>query len=124
MIDNRQDFSELVKRYETITLKEIEDAMPLSLFSGGVAAKHLTDFGTLNWTLCKTAAILYQIETGDNIYFSPPLICEYCFYNSEFGCQEEGENENSYNRILDAKTPEELLEAFRERAKLMRRKYL
>lgn len=124
MINNMEAFVKLIERYETITLQEIEDVMPVTVFYGEYASKALTGFGTLSCTLCKAAfEISQEDEQTINSNF-PPSNCIYCVYGSSWGCQEKGENEDNYNAILDARNPKQLLEAFRERAKLMRRKYL
>lgn len=124
MKNNMETFVKLIERYETITLQEIKDVMPVTKFYGEYASKTLTGFGTLNCTLCKAAFEISQENKPDINSHLPPSNCIYCVYETDWGCQEEGENEKSYYAIIDASCPEELLEAFRNRAKLMRRKYL
>ena len=102
---NLKEFKALIKRYETITLDEIEECVKVYYFFNDEIAQALTGFGvTETCTLC--LAVNHK--------------CKYCvFYAGSDYCMQE-ENEETYYRIAYAKTPRELLSAFRARAKHMK----
>jgi len=109
MNHNKKEFVELVEKYESLTIGEIEDAWVNNSWasSGHDTAKQLTGFGgPFSCTLC--VAITRN--------------CDGCVYGKRYGCL-SGKNKKSYDDIDDAESPRKLLNAFRRRAKHMRRSY-
>ena len=118
---NLKAAEKLAKRYESITLDEIKNAKPdpdLWSMAGpmDVVAAILTGFGRSNiCTLCKATGKvqgLYHKESQ----------CSECIHGGENGGNAcvLGESKNSYEAIENSQTPEELLVAFKERAKYLR----
>ena len=103
-IKNLKEFRELRKRYETITLKEIENVF--EIYQSGWASKILTGFGYVDTcTLCKNA-IQHK--------------CEGCIYKVITGkCCSRGMQFETYMKIRRANTPKELFDAYKARAKYM-----
>ena len=97
---NIKEARSLIKRYETITLEEIHGAF-VSEKNTYIAKKLLTGFGSLG-----TCTLCIRVSS----------LCYDCIYEREKACM-YGNNEKTYNAIENAKTPEELLEAYRNRAK-------
>jgi hypothetical protein len=101
---NLKQFIALKERYESITLEDIKE----------VAGE---------------GAVTYEIKkalTGFGNNFTCSLCCVRCYecvYNigQSFrgGLCTSGNNEHTYNLLEDAKTPEDLLQAYRLRAKHM-----
>ncbi len=90
---NIKEAKELVDRYESITLEEIKNNFD---------PEELTGFG--NAFSCILCLAVKK--------------CKYCIYVS--GCV-DGKNEKSYDRIYYAYTPTKLRNAFRARAKHIRK---
>ncbi len=106
---NIKEFQALVKRYETITLEEIENAW--GKYSDGVARK-LTGFGLYSTcTLCLAVERTWQNDA-----------CSDCVYGEYLGCTRKN-NLNTYYAFLELETPEQLLTAFRNRAEHLRKTY-
>lgn len=107
---NIKEFQALVKRYETISLNEIEEnwdeEYPVN------TAKQLTGYGS-NST-CSLCKVINASAWGYE--------CDDCVYGYSYGCVNL-DNEKSYIAILNAKTPIGLLRAFRKRAKHLRKNY-
>lgn len=104
---NLKEFKALIKCYESITLEEIKKESKYLDFIDSDMANELTGFGNSDdCSLCKV------IDWGNN--------CDECIYyiltRSSCNC---GINFKTYRGIADAKTPLELLNAFRARAKHM-----
>jgi hypothetical protein len=126
MIKNKKEFKELVERYETIGLDEINEEWYSEISSidnthSKRVAKLLTGFGsTKTCSLCKKVKM--QLWETPN--------CKYCFFHSkkfkngdqDFGCI-NNENYETYLGIKLSETPEELLRAFRKRAEHLRTNY-
>ena len=98
---NIKEFQALVERYETITLEEIK-ANP--------DPEILTGFGNSGTcTLC--------IKAGN---------CDKCVYGESdtayYACI-DGENKKTYFTIDNANTPRKILNAYRARAKHLRKNY-
>ncbi|HUT85227.1 MAG TPA: hypothetical protein VMW66_00150 [Elusimicrobiales bacterium] len=105
---NLKEFEALIKRYETITLKEIEDMFARTL--RGDVKRRLTGFGGIrNCTLC--AAVWLQNIPN----------CKECAYNGLTGrmCT-LGDNSPTYSGIDEASNPKQLLTAYRTRAAYMK----
>lgn len=103
-IKNLEEFKELIRRYESITLEEINDAW-LEGMGAERVARYLTGFGdSLTCSLCKAVEIC----------------CRSCVYGITNGCL-DGKNEETYCNIKYAKSPDELLSAFRGRADHMKK---
>jgi hypothetical protein len=109
--ENIQAFKDLIEKYEGITLKEIQKCWDAK--DTEEAAKYLTGFGTcMTCTLCRsvheccTECVYFRKRKSDHLY-----------------CCNTGENAKTYDAINKAETPEELLKAFRKRAKHMRKAY-
>jgi len=111
---NIKEFQALVKRYETITLDEIKE-----VWNGKYCnpARGLTGFGSKSTcSLCNAAL----------------KVCVFCVYGpahydsdgelESFACVGH-ENFESYEGIDNASTPKELLLAYRNRAKHLRKTY-
>lgn len=98
---NIKEARELIQRYREITLEEIKECW--NVFTHKPAfytARSLTGFGT--WaacTLCRAVSVK----------------CTDCIYVFEIGCGKNG-NKPTYQAIEQAKSPEALLTAFRNRA--------
>jgi hypothetical protein len=113
-MSNRKEFICLMKKYKSISLEEIEVLWKKEEFEGYLGAKGieianvLTGFGAtiVPCSLCDSAK-------ND---------CDVCFWRTSTGnaCM-SGKNRRTYIDIAGAKTPEELIKAFRERAFLMRK---
>ena len=111
---NITTFKKLIERYETITLDEIKKEWERNRkilgdndTVGFLVAQHLTGFGgSQTCTLC------------DAVYQN----CDDCVYGEAYGCL-TGENHESYEKIEEAKTPRTLFNAFRNRAKHLRKTY-
>lgn len=110
---NLKEFKELIERYETITLEEIQYGFEIYKLGNLVGAK-LTGYGTLiTCTLCQA------LKEYNDKYVGPSSVCKYCVYGPEkFNCLNR--DPTSYYDIYYAKTPEQFLEACRNRASFMR----
>lgn len=107
-MENLKEFDELIERYETIQLDEIEKTWEIN---GRNTANLLTGFGnSLTCKLCKTIRRMptYHTECGN------------CIYEGETNCTKSSMR-FTYLKIARAKTPLTLLQAFRDRAKAMRK---
>ena len=97
----------LIERYNSITIDDVENANPSAIFSGRLVANSITGYSsTRDCILCSAC-------TTDN-----SLNCRICIYSSIWDAHHcvEGCNSKSYHEIYHAKTPEELVAAFRNRA--------
>ena len=110
-IRNLEEFKELIRRYETITLKEIKQA--------NCSAQKLTGFGLcFTCTLCMKVNYKYSNEN-----------CKYCIYGpmKEGRCAcLDGKNKDTYSEIActdTTRTPKELLIAYRNRAIHLKKRY-
>lgn len=103
---NIVQFRNLVKKYETITLDEIEKAFNKHK-TRTFAKQILTGFGR-----CKTCTLCKKVNN----------ICNLCVYTTDFGCLDK-HNEETYDMINNAILPEQLLKAYRTRAKHLRKAY-
>jgi hypothetical protein len=105
---NLEEFKELINRYETITIEEINEAFEIPLLPNvskipDIKIK-LTGFGTtFSCSLCA--------PINEN--------CGQCVYKESYGCL-KGRFEKSYNEIEQAETSEDLFDAYRNRAKVLR----
>ena len=105
-VKNLPEFKALIERYDTITLQEIEDVLTDVAWPED-AKQQLTGFGKHSTcTLCIAAG-----RTGDW-----GETCKGCVYHGDMGCLRH----KTYDMICKAETPEELLKAYRARAKYMR----
>lgn len=108
-ISNLGVFEELKKKYETITLEEITSEftkLPEEVeFSGRKVAHKITGFGDSG--SCSLCGPIHGR-------------CYHCFWieKTKHYCY-DAPNRKSYDEIAFALTPEELLSAFRNRAKRM-----
>ncbi len=107
---NRKEFEELIQRYESITLEQINDVWVDNQIRSDAANK-LTGFGGSNCTLC----------------LSVNKVCRDCVWSTgqrdDFISCISNTNRNigdSYLNIQYPKTPENILSAFKVRAKVMR----
>jgi hypothetical protein len=98
---NIPEFIALIKRYESITLEEIEQN---PFINGDLGAQKLTGFGNRD-----TCTLCISVKNE----------CNKCIYETIFNCV-HGVLTYSYFNIKDAETPEELLIAFHNRAKALR----
>ena len=128
--ENIEAFNALIKKYEEITLAEVEKIWFYNLENypytdAGEVARELTGFGSIeHCTLC--LAIEGNKEIDTNTEFRQ-RICPKCVYSRRemplmFYCN-TGKNRDTYLAIDEAHDPEELLEAFKNRAKFLRKKY-
>jgi hypothetical protein len=104
---NLKEFKELIERYESITLKEIEDCEGLynSDNTLNTVANMLTGFGSET-----TCSLCLRVNS-----------CRECVYKKQFGCIYNYGLSMASDAIDSAKNPEQLLIAFRNRAKAMRK---
>ena len=116
---NIKQFNALIKKYETITLEEVEKGWD-NQESGPDAvdvASDLTGFGSLSsCTLCLGAGVEEKDDCWKCVYYRKRKD-DYLF------CCNTGKNLKTYYKIEEAMNPEELLEAFRNRAKFLRKTY-
>lgn len=122
---NIKEFQKLVKRYETITLKEIEEMDATINIKSDTSknrwkyvAKNLTGFGsTISCILCKKG-----MGQNDDDW----LMCKYCVYDDvgkyTVNCI-EGSNRQTYMDISRSTSAQDLLNAYRNRAKHLRNNY-
>ena len=105
---NLKQFNELIERYETIQIDEINS---IWLFHSKRSALHLTGFGS-----CGTCTLCQAVY--DDLNEEPD--CTECVWRITFGCwlYEKGK---TYDAIKKCETPAELLQAYRNRAKAMRK---
>lgn len=105
---NLKEFKALIERYETIQLPEIEAAFKIPDCE---VKKYLTGFG--NWetcSLCQAVSFGYLVECSD------------CMYEKNLGCiYGVAKATKTYESIDLADTPKQLLTAYRNRAKFMRK---
>ena len=113
-IKNLEEFKALIERYESITLEEIKGAFDIHL--PFYVRKNLTGFGS-EYT-CSLCTAIGKVPSVDSFYSCGPCVYWVSAYRN-YGCC-EGENMESFDKISDAKTPEDLFSAYRERAKHMR----
>jgi len=106
-MNNINEFNRLIECYETIQLDEINSVW-LSL--GRSSAFYLTGFGT-----CETCSLCKAVNY--DIYQFP--YCNRCVYSQSVGCSHD-EMAETYFGIKLAQTPDELLTAYRNRAKAMK----
>jgi len=100
---NEKAFRKLRKRYESITLEEIEGvSLCYGKYLGRKVANKLTGFGSV-----KSCTLCQGVE------------CKECVYGSVLACC-NGRSRETYYAIAQAILPEVLLKAFRARAKHMR----
>lgn len=93
---NVKEFENLIKRYRTITLEEIEKA--------GVHPRSLTGFGAFcTCTLCN--------KVFEETFYTPDG-CKRCVYGSDRYCLRS----KTYDKIETASDPYDLWLAFRKRA--------
>jgi hypothetical protein len=104
--ENIDEFINLIHRYETITLKEIlEKKKKYFVFS--LLKTRLTGYGHV-----KKCTLCLKVDT----------VCFKCVYEKEGGCVDYNKKiSKSYLKIGSASTPEELLSAYRYRAKVLRK---
>ncbi len=106
---NLKEFKELVKRYETIGLEEIERAFILHEQEDFISSvqNSLTGFGkTSTCTLCWV--------------MDDEIDCQDCVYSSQRRTYKVCTIHKTYDAIGEAETPEALLAAYRARAVYMR----
>ena len=110
-IKNLKEFEQLILRYESITLEEIENLSKKCGLLFNEIPNELTGFGrSLTCTLCIEVSDCYK----ECIY--------YIASNGETCCYDGLDYiENSYRMIENAKNSKQLLKAFKYRAKCMRR---
>ena len=111
---NLPEFKALIERYESITLDDIPT--PLERYT---TANRLTGFGSKkSCSLCKPL-----LEFSESIISVTD--CDNCVYGEGYDYNVnycvENENAKTHDKIVYAKTPEQLLKAFKLRAKHMRK---
>jgi hypothetical protein len=106
---NIEEFKALVEIYENITLVKIKEIWHNESYFN---VRNITGFGDISTcTLCrKVKATIVNYR------------CENCVYEISLGCL-SFRNKVSYYRIINAQTPRQLLAAFRNRAKHLRKTY-
>lgn len=121
---------DLASRYESITLDEIQDVWDLQFrddFAGDFIADKLTGFDSKNTCLlCKAAKeIAFGTSKPQEKVQGRALhrMCKECIYQEYNGCL-TGNYKKSYYDIVFADCPEALLQAFRNRAKIIRKRIL
>lgn len=123
MIENIEEAKELLKKYRSITLEEINKIYDkLELKCGDEVLHEITGFGMINTCmLCKkvkninsprcSACVWRSLSTGENDDF-------YCLGSYPID-MEEDRVEQTYNGILNSEYPEELLDLVKLRADLL-----
>ncbi|MGI6337859.1 MAG: hypothetical protein ACOXZV_00585 [Bacteroidales bacterium] len=109
---NTKELIELIDRYESITLEEIEKNWQINGFT---TAKILTGFGTpQTCILCK--------KVGRN--YSGSLRCMDCVFEIRKGCENSSfECYNLYKKIENSMYPKALLNAFQDRAVYLKERF-
>ena len=104
---NSKQFKELIARYESITIKEIEEDINNNIDDGYLylTAKRLTGFGSED--TCSLCNVI--ISCNECIY--PVISDENCV---------SGKNKKTYINISNAETPHSLLDAYKARAEHMK----
>jgi hypothetical protein len=106
--ENIKEFKALIERYESISLEEIEKNWT---GFGDSTAKLLTGFSSI--TTCTLCIPTYK---NSNLYD-----CHKCVYRINSGCLNLTSLLTlSYKKIYNSRTPLELLNAYRERAIVLR----
>jgi hypothetical protein len=111
---NIPEFIALIKRYETITLKEIKEKFKKFGETGLLfyLKEELTGFG--NTDLCILCILCNAVNQN----------CNHCVYKKFVGCSLNNkykEIEISYQNIYRANTAIKLFNAYRNRAKVLRK---
>ena len=108
-IKNTKQFINLIHRYESITLEEIEEVYNND--PSCALANVLTGFGsTFSCTLCQICKDSdYQINCKESCVYGH-------YYNKKYACI----NDDTYHDINLSVIPEDLLESYRNRAVFMR----
>ena len=109
-MENKKEALELMRRYETIRLKEIKESWRKGLNVN--PAQELTGFGSA------TKCILCRATLGE-------VSCDRCFWHDVVAgrCNAFGSSSRTYMNIWFASTPIELYHAYRARARYMRKVY-
>jgi hypothetical protein len=116
---NLKEFKALIERYETITLEEIDRYFYVVESDVSNVSKELTGFGSyFTCSLCLSVII-------DKFSKIPKPDCNLCVYVSveyfgNLGNVNNCTKHPTYSNIKEATDPEELLNAYRERAKYMK----
>lgn len=145
---NEQQFLELIQRYETITLEEIVAKVSevTRRLNNGVDIYVEKDLGTIYYNVRneltgfgKTSTCSLCRDPGNNEKYMCAYECIYgvlqeslCYKRTTYACttfniaddaglEREPNNGNTYGAIAAAKTPRQLLDAYRNRARFMRR---
>lgn len=117
---NMSDFFNLMKKYETMSLKKIDIVWNKTTYGMNAkkAAKILTCFGSYNTcSLCKVVQAHSKYKADSVVGIN----CEKCaWYALTAHTCSDGDNEKTWARILESKTPEDLVLAFEKRANHMR----
>lgn len=124
---NIKELQTLVERYETITLNEIKDKWTKTIYScaGQINARAITGFGSI------TTCILCTKTNDENYYSCNCFKCVHAdndsiryngYCSGDIFCK-RGNNQETYEKIITATTPKQLLTAFRNRAKHLRKTY-
>ena len=100
-LENIKAAEELVKKYESLTIKDVI----------GKSAAEITGVGD-------PSRCLLCISVGGQKYAEFET-CQYCIYKSTGGCY-HGEHSETIHALEDAKTPEEMLKAYYNRAQHIR----
>lgn len=112
---NIEAFQKLVERYETITSEEINKTW--IEFDGDrqfYVAEKLTGIGARKCTLCSATKTGHERDCFVCVYGRGTAYIPQCV---------EGINEHTYNAIVEAESPKQLLSAFRARAAHLRKTY-
>lgn len=127
MEKNYRAFQRLINRYETITLEEIQyldRETELNEFDPEFLAKMVTGFGSIEkCVLCQEAIEIRNSIPG--LTEKEESFCPFCVYyaldQTNRACfRPLRKHDTSYDDILDATTPQELLDAYRTRAEEMK----
>ena len=109
---NVKELIELINRYESITLEEISNTW-ITTYN---TANKLTGFGDF-----KTCSLCKKVGYKDNM-----PNCEDCVFETLTGCFSslpDVKNKSTYSAIHDAYFPEDLLQAFRNRAAYLKERF-
>lgn len=124
MIENIEEAKELLRKYRSITLEEINKVYDKPEFEHGSEVLHeITGFGTFHTCmLCKklknidipkcSACVWRSLSTDENDDL-------YCLKSYPSGIMKEDPVRQTYNGILNSEYPEELLDLVELRADLL-----
>jgi hypothetical protein len=121
MENNKKEFIELLEKYKSITIDDIEDTNFEGYHDFGFSIMDkLTGFGSVkSCKLCiKASELQIKLAIPRDCFFVH--LCSYCYWKTTtlYKCL-DARNKESYRAVYDARNKTELLEAIQMRIKRM-----